>query len=228
MLKQTTQRWEVLLTLAGLACAALLVLAVPDLRHSFSLALRGNLHGLRHHLRALGFEGAALLLALIIAHAVVFFPAEIVNATAGFIYGFVPGLLLVMAGWLCSALIAYLIGRTLAQPLLERLLGPRRFATLRHMVQQGGVTLLLVARLLPVIPASPMSYVAGASDVPVVRFSWTTVVGSLPITAAVVYLGSRAESLSPSDPALWVVAVVLIALLGAARWVRLQGPERAT
>jgi uncharacterized membrane protein YdjX (TVP38/TMEM64 family) len=228
MLKGTAQRREVALSLGCLALAAGLVAAIPELRHSISLVVHGNLHGLRHHLRGLGFEGAVLIFALILAHAVLFFPAEIVNATAGFIYGFVPGLLLVMAAWLCSALIAYMLGRTLAQPLLERLLGQRRFAHLQQMVRNGGVTLLLVARLLPVVPASPMSYVAGASDVPVVRFSWTTVVGSLPITAAVCYLGSRAESLSASDPALWLVAALFIGLLVTARWVRLQGPERAT
>jgi uncharacterized membrane protein YdjX (TVP38/TMEM64 family) len=64
-----------------------------------------------------------------------------------------------------------------------------------------------------VVPFSLFSYVAGAARVPFGRFVWTTLVGYIPIPAVFVYLGSKLEELSPTDPLLWAGAVVLIALL---------------
>ena len=85
------------------------------------------------------------------------------------------------------------------------------------MVETGGVTLLLGMRLVPVIPFSLFSIVAGAARAPLPTFLWTTAVGYLPLTAVFVYLGSRLEELSPTDPMLWIGAAVLIGLLVVTR-----------
>jgi uncharacterized membrane protein YdjX (TVP38/TMEM64 family) len=216
-------RWiEIAFGLTGLVLGAGLVALVPDLRHAVSLALHGNLNGLHHQFRGLGADGVALLLGLIMAHAILFYPTEIVTATAGFVYGFLPGLALVMVGWLLSGLFAYLLGRTIGRPFIHVVFGKRRFAQLEHAVEQGGTSLLLAVRLIPVVPFSLTGYVAGATHVSVWRFSWTTVVGYLPLTALVGYLGSEAKSLSLSDPRLWGAVVLMIVMLGAARLVSLE------
>jgi uncharacterized membrane protein YdjX (TVP38/TMEM64 family) len=49
--------------------------------------------------------------------------------------------------------------------------------------------------------------------VPVWRFTWTTAVGYLPITALSVYFGTRLEGLSLTDPLVLGSAVALLALL---------------
>ena len=56
---------------------------------------------------ASAFAGPLLILALALLHAVVFYPAEIVDAAAGFAYGFFPALALVMVGWLLSGLVCW-------------------------------------------------------------------------------------------------------------------------
>ena len=43
--------------------------------------------------------GALVIVALILVHAVVFFPAEIVNATAGLAFGFWVAFPIVMVSW---------------------------------------------------------------------------------------------------------------------------------
>ena len=50
---------------------------------------------------------------------------------------------------------------------------------------------------------------------PVWRYTWTTAVGVLPITAAATYLGHALDDLSASDPLLWVAVgvIVILALL---------------
>jgi uncharacterized membrane protein YdjX (TVP38/TMEM64 family) len=210
---------ELAFGLGGMLATALLVALIPDLRHAFSHALHGDLKGLHKQFNGLGAAGVMLLLALILAHAVLLYPTEIVTATAGFLYGFLPGLALVTVGWLVSALLAYLLGRALGRPFVQAIFGAQRFARLERTVERGGIPLLLAMRLIPAVPFSLTGYVAGAVRVPVWRFTWTTLLGYLPLTAFVAYLGSQAESLSLGDPRLWVGAGVLIALLATARFV---------
>jgi uncharacterized membrane protein YdjX (TVP38/TMEM64 family) len=208
-------RRGVLLTLAAVFGLAALVVLVPPLRDAVTDVVSGDAGELRQELRDAGAAGVLVLAGLMLVHAVVPFPSELVNAAAGFVYGFWVALPLVLAGWLLSALATYAIGRSAARPLLLRLVGARRLEEGARLVERGGVTALLAARLVPIVPYSAVGYVAGAAQVPLWRFAWTTVVGSVPLCAAVVYLGQRLDSLSPTDPGVLVaVGAFLLLLVG--------------
>jgi uncharacterized membrane protein YdjX (TVP38/TMEM64 family) len=210
---------EIGITLAGIVLLAGLVLAIPELRQAFEAALRGDSAEVREELDSLGVAGPLLILGLALIHAVVFYPAEIVDAAAGFVYGFFPALALVMIGWLLSGFLCYAVGRSVARPLLDRWLGPGRFERTEEMIERGGVTLLIAVRLIPIVPFSLVSYAAGAARVPPWRFAWTTAVGYLPITALSVYFGTRLEGLSLTDPLVLGSAAALLGLLFAGHWV---------
>jgi uncharacterized membrane protein YdjX (TVP38/TMEM64 family) len=64
------------------------MLAVTPLREAVGHVLHGEVHALPAQPRGLGARGAFAVVALILAHAVLIFPAEIVNATAGLVYAF--------------------------------------------------------------------------------------------------------------------------------------------
>jgi uncharacterized membrane protein YdjX (TVP38/TMEM64 family) len=205
---------RLLLALLALVAAALLVLAVPPLREAVGHALHGDVHALRAQLRGLGAAGAAVVVGLILAHAVLFFPAEIVNATAGLVYGFAVALPLVVVSWAVSGLLAYGLGAAAGRPLALRLMGEARVTAAEHAIERGGVAALLLARLIPFVPYSLVGYVAGAARVPLWRFVWTGFIGILPITAAATYLGHALDHVSASDPLLWAALGVLAALGG--------------
>lgn len=206
------------ITLAGLGLLAAMVLAIPELREAFEAAVRGDTAEVRSKVKDLGVAGPLLILALALIHAVVFYPAEIVDAAAGFVYGFFPALALMMLGWLLSGLVCFAIGRSVARPLLDRWFGGERFERAEAAIERGGVTLLLAIRLLPIVPFSLVSYAAGAARVPLWRFIWTTFVGYLPITVLAVYFGTRLEGLSLTDPLVLGSAAALLALLLVGHW----------
>jgi uncharacterized membrane protein YdjX (TVP38/TMEM64 family) len=174
--------------------------------------VRDSIHGL-------GVTGPLIVIGICLIHAALFYPSEIVDAAAGFVYGFGPGLALVMTGWMLNAWVAYAIGGSIAHPLLLRLFGAERFGRAERMVQRGGVTLLLTVRLIPILPFSLVCYAAGAARVPAWRYTWTTFVGFLPITVLATYLGSRLEHLHPTDPPVIAAVLIVIALLFAVRWL---------
>ena len=174
-------------------------------------ALTGDTESLREDLSEPA--GALIVLALALLHSVVWYPAEILDAAAGYVFGFWVATPLVMGGWLLNGFVCWLIGRNVARPLLIRWLGEERFGRYERAVARGGVTLLIGMRLVPVVPFSLFSYAAGSARVPLGRFLWTTAVGYLPLTVLFTYLGSRLEELSLDDPLLWAGALVLLGLL---------------
>src|SRR4051794_16064125 len=206
---------EIAVTLAGIGLLALLVVAVEPLREAAVAAVEGDHAEVRHQIDRLGAAGPLLILALALLHAVVFYPAEIVDAAAGYAYGFFPALALMMVGWVLSGLICWAVGRRVARPLLDRWFGEERFERAERAIERGGPTLLLAMRLIPILPFSIVSYAAGAARVPLWRFVWTTALGYLPITAISVYFGTRLEGLSLTDPLVLLSALALLALLGA-------------
>ena len=145
-------------------------------------------------------------------HALIDYPTELVTATTAFVYGWLPGLAIALGGWLLSALLSYLLGMLLAGPLLRSLLG-RRYESFERAIEHGGTRLLLGYRLIPVVPFSFMGYASGAVGTRLWTFSWTTVVGFLPLTVALTYLGSRAQSLSLTNPIVWAAVALLLGLM---------------
>ncbi len=187
---------EIGVTLAGVALLAALVFAVPALHEAAVAAIHGDTETVRSEIESLGVAGPLLIVVLALVHAVVFYPAEIVDAAAGLVYGFVPALALMMFGWLLSGLACFAIGRSVARPLLDRWFGRERFERIEARIERGGAKVLIGARLIPILPFSLVSYAAGAARVPVWRFTWTTAVGYLPITAISVYFGTQLDLLS--------------------------------
>ncbi len=210
---------EIGITLAGVALLAAMVLGIPPLRHAVEAALHGDTTEVRHQIDKLGVGGPLLIIALALIHAVVIYPAEIVNAAAGFVYGFFPALALVTVAWLASALLCYAVGHRVARPLLDRFFGVERFERFERMIERGGVPLLLALRLIPIVPFSLVCYAAGAARVPLWRFVWTTLVGYLPITALAVYFGTRLEGLEITDPLVLGSAGALLVLLLVGNWI---------
>jgi uncharacterized membrane protein YdjX (TVP38/TMEM64 family) len=217
---------EIAVTLAGLAAMALVVLLVEPLRDSVSALIQGDHEEVRNQIDELGFWGPVLILGLAVLHAIVFYPAEIVDAAAGFAYGFFPALALVMFGWLLNGIVCWAIGQSIARPLLDQWFGEERFERIERSIERGGPTLLIAMRLIPILPFSIVSYAAGAARVPFGRFLWTTVVGYLPITALSVYFGTRLEDVSITDPLVIGSGLALLALLGAGHWTMRRQARR--
>jgi uncharacterized membrane protein YdjX (TVP38/TMEM64 family) len=187
---------EIGITLAGVALLAGLVFAIPELHEAALAAIHGETDKVHSEIASLGIAGPLLILALTLIHAVVFYPAEIVDAAAGLAYGFLPALLLMMFGWVLSGLACFFVGRSVARPLLDRWFGSERFERIEARIERGGAKALIAARLIPIFPFSIVCYAAGAARVPVWRFTWTTAVGYLPITAISVYFGTQLDLLS--------------------------------
>jgi uncharacterized membrane protein YdjX (TVP38/TMEM64 family) len=206
------------MTLGGILIGVAVALAVPSLRDAVGDAFHGNTAQVRDDLGD-SAAGPLLVLWLALVHVIVWYPAEILDAAAGYVFGFGGGFPLMMGAWVLSGLAAYAVGRHFARPLLYRFVGESRFLRIEGLINRGGAVALIGIRLVPIVPFSLMGYVCGAARVPLWRFTWTTAVGYAPITAYFTYVGSRLEGFSAEDPILWIGAVVLLLCMLGIRYL---------
>ena len=208
----------VAVTVAGILIGIGVALAIPSLRGAMSDALHGDTAAVREDLNG-NAAGALLVIWLALVHVIVWYPAEILDAATGYVFGFGVGFPLALGAWILSGLASYSVGRHFARPVLYRVAGEERFQRWERVIHRGGVLVLLGVRLIPIMPFSLMGYVCGAARISLWRFTWTTAVGYAPITAYFTYVGSRLEGFSAEDPILWIGGGALILGLFAIRFL---------
>ena len=190
-----------------------LAAATPTGRRIVDATTGGDSRELRRLLLALGVAGVLVLFAVVLSHAIVPFPTELVSGVAGFVYGFWLAIPMMLVMWLCSAVLAYWLAERFGRPLARRIVGERRLERAEEFVLRGGAAPLLSLRLIPLMPFNAVCYAAGITRVPLRRYAWTTVVGITPLTVLVTYLGSRLESPNFADWRVWALILAFVAIV---------------
>ena len=203
----------VAIAVAGVAVAVALLGGSLRLGAMLHAIEHGDLAALRTQLRASGTVAALAVLILALAHTVLPFPAEILSAAAGFALGVPLAVAILLVGLLISAVITYLLGLHLGRPAAMAMVGARRLEGAECFVQRGGVRALLVLRLFPLIPFSPVCLACGLVRVPLRRYLWTTALGLLPELTLVTFIGSHLNDFSLARPVIWGPLAGLLALV---------------
>ncbi len=175
--------------------------------------------------RDMGWAAPVLFLVAYSLLTVVPIPRTVFNLSAGLLLGGVAGVTVSMAATVVASALAFWLarglGRRWVEPHLER--GVVRAVNTR--LAGGGVGAITALRLVPMVPFAPMNYCCGLSTVRLRPYLVGTFLGSLPGTAAAVFLGDALTGQTP--PALLAVYGVL-AVVGAIGFVvimRRTAPE---
>jgi uncharacterized membrane protein YdjX (TVP38/TMEM64 family) len=154
-------------------------------------------------------------LAFLAAHIVITvfpFPRTAFTLASGLLFGPWVGILIAVVASTVSALLALLLVRA-AGWRLDRLVPHPRVKTLDARLRQRGWPTVMSMRLIPAVPFSVLNYAAGASAVRVLPYSWATLAGLLPGTAAVVILG---DALTNHVSPMLILVSLFTASLGVA------------
>ncbi len=208
---------QLLVSVAVAVALTGLLFAIDPIRDAVAAAFGGDLGTMRSELDSLGAAAALVLIGIALVHAVVPFPAEFPTAAAGFVFGFAIAFPLMVLAWTVSCLAAYLLARGVGPPVLDRLVGRERMQAADRLIDRGGWQILVAGRLIPIVPYNMVSYAAGATRVPIGRFTWTSAVGVMPLTALTALLGARLQEPRFDDPVLWMVLLAVLGLLALAR-----------
>ena len=128
-------------------------------------------------------------------------------------------------GNLLGSLIAYLVGRTGGRAIVERW---GKYVLIRHhdldkaekFFDKHGDPAVLIGRILPVVRTF-ISFPAGVAEMPIVKFGFFTLLGSLPWTLALAYAGKALAAnwqkvSSASTPVTAVFALIIVVFI--LRW----------
>ncbi|MGO9567968.1 MAG: TVP38/TMEM64 family protein [Desulfomonilaceae bacterium] len=149
--------------------------------------------------QSLGGWGLIVVAALYVLACLLFLPGSILTLGVGFLFGAPAGVLTVLTGANFGACAVFVVGRTIARDWIARKIADNpKLAALDVAVGKEGFRMVLLLRLNPVVPFNVLNYALGLTKVSFRDYALATLIGMLPETLILVYLGSAAKSLADS------------------------------
>ncbi|MET7419686.1 TVP38/TMEM64 family protein [Dactylosporangium sp. NPDC005555] len=186
-----------IVVLAAVVVGAAVLIGVPDQQR-----LRGSVE-------ALGWWAPVAFSALYALVSLSPLPKTVFTLAAGALFGVAAGVVIVVAGAMLGAVMAFYLGRLLGRDTVRWLTGGR-LDRLDAMLADNGLRTIVLARLIPVVPFTAVNYVAGLTSVRLRDFLAGTVVGMLPATTAYVTVGAYGSQ--PGHWPLWAALSALVVL----------------
>lgn len=150
-----------------------------------------------------------VFLLVVLLAAVPGIPFGLVGAVIGAKYGVIWGSLLNIAASTMAAVMVYFIFRYLL--FNKGLMLLKRYNSLRRtdeFIKHHTFWALLIARIIPIVPAALINLYAGVFGLPFRIFLLSTLLGKIPVMFVFAYTGDHLSSGSGK----WVVMVVIYAL----------------
>ena len=164
----------------------------------FSQCEEGVCPGLAEFVRGFGPWAPLAFAALYIISSPIPFLAPLLSAVAGLLFGTAMGTVYTIAVAAVSALIPFTLARRLGREWVESKLQGRK---LDEIYQQSsgsqGFWFVVLMRAVPILPWEVQNYVAGLTKVPIPAFLLATMVGIIPGSFSLVFLGASVADPTP-------------------------------
>jgi len=170
-----------------------------------------------------GLWGYAIFVIAYAIATLLILPVTAFNIAGGALYGGVEGLLLTSLGALLSALLGFILARSLSPEFTEKFaVTNERWSTVRANLVSGGIAYSFAARLLPLIPYGVVSFAAGLSPIKRRDYLLGTLLGTPLGIAPFVFLGSTGVEMSTNHDVLPLLAssMGLAILIVVGTWYR--------
>ncbi len=150
-------------------------------------------------------------------------PVTALNIAGGALYGVLTGLLLTSLGALISALLGFILARSLGTKLItSEYNSADNLSNVGQNLDKGGIGYAFAARLLPVIPYGVVSLAAGLSPIKRRDYLLGTLMGTPLGIAPFVFLGSTGVQMYSGHDVLPLLAssMGLAMLVAVGTWYR--------
>ncbi|XP_020228669.1 uncharacterized protein LOC109809700 [Cajanus cajan] len=184
--------------LSALNITLLLLLVAAILVACFTLPVDKILKDLLEWIdRNFGPWGPLALIVAYIPLTVLAVPAAVLTLGGGYLFGLPIGFIADSVGATVGAVAAFLLGKTIAKSLVvSRLKDYPRFRLVTIAIQRSGFKISLLLRLAPFVPFSLLNYLLSVTPVPLGEYTLASWLGMMPLTLALVYVGTTLKDLS--------------------------------
>ncbi|XP_024025892.1 uncharacterized protein LOC21393338 [Morus notabilis] len=145
----------------------------------------------------LGPWGPLVLAVAYIPLTVLAVPASVLTLGGGYLFGLPVGFFADSIGATLGAGAAFLLGRTIGKSyVISRLKDYPQFCSVAIAIRRSGFKIVLLLRLVPLLPFSMLNYLLSVTPVPIGEYMLASWLGMMPITLALVYVGTTLKDLS--------------------------------
>jgi uncharacterized membrane protein YdjX (TVP38/TMEM64 family) len=157
-----------------------------------------------------------IVLAMIAQMFLLVIPTPLLMVVSVVAYGAWKGGAIILIAIFCASSVAYAIGAYFGTPLIERLLGKKSKDKVEGFIEKYGFYAVIVTRLSPFLSNDAISFVSGILRMGYWRFIGATMIGILPLTALIAYLGEDNDRLI--NGLIWVSVLSLAGFVGYVWW----------
>ena len=178
-----------ILILLGLASAAFYLFTQANIKE---LIVSGA-----QWIKDLGWKGMFLYGSLYFLLGVFSLPASLITISAGFLFGFFPGILIANLGSTLGAAGMFVFGRFLFRDFVERQVTKSGFLkNFDTLMEKRGLKIVILARLAIFMPYGLLNYAFSATKISLRTFVLGSIFGMLPGSILYILIGTSIENLS--------------------------------
>ena len=155
-----------------------------------------------------GIWGPVIYIVFYIARPLILFPAALLSASAGVIWG-VKGFIYLQIAANLSAVGEFLVARYLAREPIEKFL-KGKIGNFDEAIEKRGFITVLLIRLIPNLPWDFQNLGLGLTKVKFRDYFWATFIGIMPGSFALVYFGSSFISVLINPKNIWKVGLAVL------------------
>lgn len=163
----------------------------------------------KERIDSFGIWGPVAYIILYLFRPLVLFPAGVLSASAGVIWGAGKGLLIVLIAAYISATAEFLIARYFARDAVERMI-KGRMKNIDATIERRGFLTVLLIRLIPNVAWDIQNLGLGITKVKFRDYFFATLIGIIPGSFAFVYLGASFISVVADPKHFWKVALAFL------------------
>ncbi|GMP56587.1 hypothetical protein CsSME_00021013 [Camellia sinensis var. sinensis] len=168
----------------------------------------------------LGPWGPLVLVVAYIPLTVLAVPASMLTLGGGYLFGLPVGFIADSIGSTVGAAAAFLLGRTIGRSVVASKLNDYpQVQAVAIATQKSGFKIIFLLRLVPIIPFNMLNYALSVTPIPLGKYILASWLGMMPVTLALVYIGTTLRDLSDAliITGLVVSVVVLICVTKVAK-----------
>jgi uncharacterized membrane protein YdjX (TVP38/TMEM64 family) len=194
-----------------LTIIVLITLAVYSIISGRQYFTRRNVRVLQTDIKSYGPLSPLILFFLVIISTLIPplpIPIPLIEISAGWLFGFWPGIILTWISQICASLSAYGVSQYFGRGFLKKILNVQFLDFYRSFIKKKGALAILIIRATMACPFN-VSFLAGLSSMDFLKFTQATAIGVIPETILFVWIGTL---LQHSRIRLWYILILLVIL----------------
>ena len=167
----------------------------------------------KEKVNSLGIWGPVLYIIVYVLRPLILFPAGVLSASAGLIWGPAKGFFILQIGANISAVAEFLLARYFGREIIKKYL-KGKMTNLDEKIEKHGFLTVLLIRLIPNVAWDIQNLSLGLTKVKFRDYFFATLIGIMPGSFAFVYFGSSLIKVLFNPKNFWMIIVAVLIFAG--------------